>query len=506
VLLFVDPKKARLPTLTCRWRGQKQAAAPVSEPGRNSMDFFGTLQTLWQDRGTLLCVGLDPRIGKGETPESVYKRMKALVDATAPYAACFKPNIAFYEAQGPAGLDLLARLIAGIPDGIPVILDAKRGDIGPTAEAYAKACFEVLGADAVTLSPYMGRDAVDPFLAYPDKAVFLLARTSNPRAGVFQDLHCGGPMLYERVARECASWSARVGLVAAGNDVTGLAAVRAAAPEAWLLAPGIGAQGGTIAEAWRAGARADGLGILPVAARSVAGATDPGSAAKSLVEEMKKAVHAGSVIQARGFDKLAQLKHRVMKGLVETECFKTGSFVLKSGKVSPFYIDLRRVISDPVLLDTGADAYANLISGLDFDRIAGIPAAALPLATAVAIKTGKPMIWPRMPAKAHGTGVRVEGAFRPGEKILLLDDLITTGASKVEALEILRSEGLVVQDLAVLIERGRQGRLDMDAQGVQLAAFFDVRELFSICEELGVMDAAEKARMEAWVDAEQTST
>ncbi|MDX9959479.1 MAG: orotidine-5'-phosphate decarboxylase [Spirochaetia bacterium] len=470
------------------------------------MDFFGTLQSIWHNRGTLLCVGLDPRMEKGETPESVYKRMKALVDATAPYAACFKPNIAFYEAQGPAGLELLTRLIAGIPDGIPVILDAKRGDIGPTAEAYAKACFEVLGADAVTLSPYMGRDAVDPFLAYADKAVFLLARTSNPRAGVFQDLRCGGLALYERVARECASWSDRVGLVAAGNDVTGLAAVRAVAPEAWLLAPGIGAQGGTIAEAWRAGARADGLGILPVAARSVAGAADPGDAAKSLVDEMKKAVHATSGIKATGFDKLGQLKHRLMKGLVETECFKTGSFTLKSGKVSPFYIDLRRVISEPSLLDTVAEAYAHLVSGLEFDRIAGIPAAALPLATAVAIKTGKPMIWPRMPAKAHGTGVRVEGAFKPGEKILLLDDLITTGASKLEALEILRSEGLVVQDLAVLIERGRQGRVDMDAQGVRLVAFFDVRELFYICEELGVMGAAEKARMEAWVDAEQTST
>ena len=466
------------------------------------MDFFGSLEDAWKERGTLLCVGLDPRIEKDEAPEAVYQRMKALVDATAPFAACFKPNIAFYEAQGPKGMELLARLIAEVPEGIPVLLDAKRGDIGPTAEAYAKACFEVLGADAVTLSPYMGRDAVDPFLAYPDKAVFLLARTSNPRAGVFQDLRFGSSTLYGMVAKECSGWSDRVGLVAAGNDVVGLAAVRAAAPGAWLLAPGIGAQGGTIAEAWRAGAREDGLGILPVAARSVAGAADPGRAAKSLVDEMKKAVESNTRTLGKGFDALDLLKHRLMKGLVDTECFKTGSFTLKSGKVSPFYIDLRRVISDPALLDAVAEAYAMLVSHLEFDRIAGIPAAALPLATAVAIKTGKPMIWPRMPVKDHGTGVRVEGAFKPGERVLLLDDLITTGTSKVEAIEILRSEGLVVQDLAVLIERGRQGRVDMESQNVQLLAFFHVKELFALCVELGAMTVAEKTAMEAWVDAE----
>ena len=466
------------------------------------MDFFGKLEEAWEIRGTLLCVGLDIRSEKGESLEAIYQRTKRLVDATAPYAACFKPNIAFYEALGPAGLDMLSRLIARIPDGIPVVLDAKRGDIGPTAEAYAKACFEVLGADAVTLSPYMGRDTVDPFLAYPDKALFLLARTSNPRAGVFQDLSFGNLTLYELVARECSSWSNRIGLVAAGNDLNGLAAVRAMAPKTWLLAPGIGAQGGSIAEAWSAGAREDGLGIIPVAARSIAEASDPASAARSLVEDMKKAAQSGARKLGSGFDRLELLKRRLMKGLIDTECFKTGSFTLKSGKVSPFYIDLRRVISEPGLLDLVAQAYAHLASGLEFDRIAGIPAAALPLATAVAIKINKPMIWPRMPVKDHGTGVRVEGAFKAGERVLLLDDLITTGTSKIEAIEILRAEGLIVRDLAVLIERGKQGRTDMKTQEVNLYAFFSVKELLVLCEQLGVIDSTERTKMEAWIDAE----
>jgi len=466
------------------------------------MQFCSRLEAAWSERGTALCIGLDPRLQPGEDADDLYRRSMAIAEATAPYAACFKPNSAFYEAFGGPGYDALVRLVRNIPGGIPVLLDAKRCDIGPTAEAYAKACFEVIGADAVTLSPYMGRDAVDPFLIYEEKSVFLLARTSNPRAGVFQDILVDSQPLYMTVARECASWSDRVGLVAAGNDAVGLAAVRKAAPGAWLLAPGIGAQGGDIAEAWRAGARSDGMGVLPVAARSVAEAADPAAAAAGLVASMRRASESATRIAVGGFDAAALLKRRIMKGLVDTGCFRIGSFTLKSGKVSPFYIDLRRVISDTDLLDSVAQAYRMTALGLVYNRIAGIPAAALPLATATSLKLKIPMIWPRMPVKDHGTGVRVEGAFVKGERVLLLDDLITTGASKIEAIEILREEGLIVEDLVVLIERGKQGRKDMESAGVRLASFMHVRELFALCEELGVIDETERKRLEAYADSE----
>ncbi len=469
------------------------------------MTFFNRLENSFKQKGTLLCVGLDPRIQAGQDLDLVYDWAKRLIDATLPYAACYKPNSAFYEACGPQGLEILQKIIAYVPDEAAVILDVKRCDIGPTAEAYARSCFDMLKADAVTLSPYMGRDAVDPFLAYPGKALFLLARTSNPHAGVFQDIMVDNEPLYARVAAECASWSDSVGLVVAGNDERALSTVRRATPNAWFLAPGIGSQGGDIGKAWTAGARADGMGLIPMVARAVAEADNPALAARKFVETMRKAAegNAGSSsATGSGYDALELLKRRVMRGLVETACFKTGTFTLKSGKISPFYIDLRRVIASPSLLDAVAEAYAYIARHLKFDRIAGIPAAALPLATAVSLKTGIPMIWPRMPAKDHGTGVRVEGAFTQGERVLLLDDLITTGASKLEAIAILRGEGLIVEDLAVLIERGKQGRRDMESAGIRLGAVFHVRELFALCESLGVLSAADRVSMEAYADAE----
>jgi len=482
------------------------------------MDFFSTIESIVSDKKTCLCVGLDPRADRSiknaeDAAASIVAANRRIIEATAPFAAVFKPNLAFYEALGPAGIAALEETISLVPDGVPIILDAKRCDIDSTAEAYAAALFGRLRGDAVTLSPYMGKDAAAPFLAYEGKGVFMLCRTSNKGAGLFQDLRlrdAPDDPLYIRVARECAAWSNSVGLVVAGNDLPGLRAVRAAAPRAWFLAPGVGAQGGTADAAFEAGSREDGKGILVVAVRSIAESRDPGAAARELRDAMEAArssrrgprAFAATPAASASTTDSDDLKARFLKSLIATGCFRLGDFVLKSGKKSPFYIDLRRLVSDPNALALAAQAYARVVEGLEYDRIAGIPAAGLPLATAASLRIGKPMIWPRMPVKEHGTGNRVEGDFAKGERALLLDDLITTGASKLEAADILRGEGLVVDELAVLVERGKQGRRDMDAAGIHLRSFVHVRELFAVCESLGLVDATRRRELEAYVDEE----
>jgi len=174
------------------------------------MDFFLALSARIQEIDSPLCIGLDPVVPDGTLdPEMfIYEQNLKIIKACSEYAACFKPNLAFYEAQGDAGMRALNRSLRCIDSNIPVLIDAKRCDIGNTAEAYAKAIFSLSRADAVTLSPYMGKDAVMPFLAYKDKAVFILARTSNPSAKALQDLKIEGTgkKLYQLVAEECLTW------------------------------------------------------------------------------------------------------------------------------------------------------------------------------------------------------------------------------------------------------------------------------------------------------------
>ncbi|MBB6478376.1 orotidine-5'-phosphate decarboxylase [Spirochaeta isovalerica] len=454
--------------------------------------FFTKLEKVCREKNTLLCIGLDPRVSPSDgesAADLIIAQNKKIIEETAPYAACFKPNIAFYEIYGPEGLKALEETLNMIPDDIPVIMDSKRGDIGSTAEAYADSIFGHYKVGSTTLSPYMGRDAVDPFLKWEDRGVFLLCRTSNPSAGAVQDLMIGDKTVYEYMASELTSWSDRVGLVVAGNDIPAMAKVRDIAPDAWFLAPGIGAQGGDMKEAVEAGMREDGLGILPNVSRAVSNAPSPGEAARKFRDEMNEARDA--VLRMRkseGYEKKDFLMDRVVKGLIDTQCFKVGEFVLKSGKKSPFYIDIRRVSSSVSLLNDVAEAFAKVLEPVEYDRIAGIPVAALPLATAVSLKTGKPMIYPRITMKAHGTGNRIEGEYNKGEKIVLLDDLITTGKSKVEAIEILREAGLVVDDLVVLLERGAQGRKDMAAAEISLHAYAHVSELLAPCHKMGLID------------------
>lgn len=253
--------------------------------------------------GAPLCVGIDPvpeRLPDGlpRTADGVAEWGIAIVQAVAPHAAAVKLNVAFYEALGAEGWRALERIRAAVPDELIVIADAKRGDIGTTAERNAVALFDRLGADAVTLSPFLGEDAIEPFLARGEQLVYVLARTSNPSAGRFQSLRlASGGTLTEAVARWVAErWpDGRVALVVGATEPEELAAVRAAAPGPGFLVPGIGAQGGDLDAALGAVHGSAAPGVI-AASRSIAEASDAddwaeaaGRAASALADRMRGA-------------------------------------------------------------------------------------------------------------------------------------------------------------------------------------------------------------------------
>jgi orotidine-5'-phosphate decarboxylase len=242
------------------------------------MIFTQALAAAWQKNDSLLCVGLDPDPVKFPAhlkgrKDAILEFCTSVVDATADLVCCFKPQIAYFAAH--AAEEALTALIAHIHarhPGIPVILDAKRGDVGSTAEQYAKEAFERHGADAVTVNPYMGKDSVDPYLAYLDKGVILLCRTSNPGGSDLQFLDVGGKKLYEHVAELVAGpWNVtgQCALVVGATFPGEIARVRRIASDLPLLVPGIGAQGGDVEATVRAGRTASGTGLIINSSRAI---------------------------------------------------------------------------------------------------------------------------------------------------------------------------------------------------------------------------------------------
>jgi uridine monophosphate synthetase len=285
-----------------------------------SNEFWNRLAARSSAISSLLCVGLDPTVADltsaklltaDRTPAAAALEFcKRLVVATAPYAAAFKPNSAFFEAFGPEGFAALIELHRfikhDVPGNIPILLDVKRGDIATTADAYATASFHVLDADAVTLNAYMGVDALTPFLSAEGgkRGVFVLCKTSNKSADEIQTLQLkpsatlpsgtGGMQVYEAVAhhstRLWAKGGYKIGLVVGATDPVALAAVRKIAPTSWILAPGIGAQGGDLERALEAGLTADGSGLLLPISRGISKAEDPAHAAETFQKQINALV------------------------------------------------------------------------------------------------------------------------------------------------------------------------------------------------------------------------
>lgn len=472
--------------------------------------FFSRLEQRAREIDSLVCIGLDPH--EADLPDHSRLLVRSardiqmakaaqdycirIIELTSPYAVAFKPNIAFFEQYGAKGIAALQEVIAAIPAKIPVILDAKRGDIASTSAAYANAAFTSLETDAVTVNPYLGYDAIEPFLQNPEKGVFLLCKTSNPGSADFQDLIVqsarGAPpmMLYESVAMLARTWNENdnLGLVVGATQPFALARVRAIAPELWFLAPGIGAQGGQVRSALQAGLRQDGLGMLITVSRSIAKATDTRQAAEILRDRIngeRLAISMGEGTWLPAADTLTPRQKDTAMGLLRNGCVKFGKFTLKSGILSPIYLDLRQLISDPALLSQAASLYVPILREMEFDRLAALPYAALPIATTISLQTGWPMIYPRKESKEYGTQAEIEGEFNPGERVVIIDDLTTTGESKLEAIQKLVSAGLRVAGVVVLIDRQSGGAESMARAGLEMKSVFTLNRLLELWEESG---------------------
>lgn len=263
------------------------------------------LIALIQQKKSFLCVGLDTDINKlpstlPRTAQGVLSFNKSIIEATHEVAVAFKVNTAFYEAMGKVGWEVMEETLKFIPNSIFTIADAKRGDIGNTSGLYARAFFEQLSFDALTVSPYMGHDSVGPFLNYPDKWTILLALTSNAGSADFQTLNTPQKMLYQQVLQTAQNWGSPNNLmfVVGATKAAALSEIRKIVPHHFLLVPGVGAQGGSLSEVFQHGANQD-IGLLVNASRSILyAAQDEGFAKAAANEAYKMASEMKALMEA----------------------------------------------------------------------------------------------------------------------------------------------------------------------------------------------------------------
>ncbi|NKI72545.1 orotidine-5'-phosphate decarboxylase [Collimonas pratensis] len=271
------------------------------------MTFIEKLSAAWRTNNSLLCVGLDPDIAKfpahlQQQPDAIYTFCKEIIDATAATACAFKPQIAYFSAmRAEDQLEAICAYLRENHPNIPIVMDAKRGDIGATAEQYAREAFERYGADAVTVSPYMGFDSVAPYLEWKDRGAIVLCRTSNAGGSDLQFLTVDGVPLYQHVARLVAEkWNTngQCGLVVGATFPQELAQVRSIIGDMPLLVPGVGAQGGDIQATVHAGKTANGMGMMINSSRAIlyakpdlAAGEDFAQAAKRVALETRDAIN-----------------------------------------------------------------------------------------------------------------------------------------------------------------------------------------------------------------------
>lgn len=257
-----------------------------------NLSFLNKLTAKWQE-GKFVCVGLDP-----QNSTNIFDFNKKIIDQTADLVCAYKPNSAFYEAHGLEGFRALEKTTRYLRENYPdifLLLDAKRADIGSTNEGYVKAIFDELKFDAVTVHPYLGKEALQPFLERVDKGIFVLVRTSNPGAGEFQDLKIAGKPLYQIVAQHVKEWntSGNLGVVVGATYPKELKMVRDIVGDIPILIPGVGVQGGDVAATAKAGKDSRGWGMIISSSRGIIFAKDPKTATLKLHQEIVSSLKHG---------------------------------------------------------------------------------------------------------------------------------------------------------------------------------------------------------------------
>lgn len=442
------------------------------------MSFASKLRAAIATNQSILCLGLDPnpevmpaKYKAKYDVDSLWEWMNFIIQSTANLVCAYKPTLGFYTALGASGLDLLSKTLAAIPPEIPIILDAKQADLN-SSSVMAKTVFEEWGVDAITLSPYVGQDLAARFLMYPDKAVFVSCYSSNTTAQDFQEYPNLENPLYLNVVRNCQAWAGMENLaleVGAANPEA-LAKVRSLAPERLILARSIWANSQGKANQYKienlaailnAGLDANGDGlILPVNQDALA-IGEPAQFVRSLRDEVNQAI-AVTAHQRPScdlwmpnvclLDRQGHPHANLILQLFDIGCISFEETVQASGQVFPYYIDLRKIISNPQVFDAVIGTYAEILQDLKFDRIAGIPYGSLPTASGLALRLNFPLIFPRKEVKAYGARRLIEGNYEAGETIVVVDDILISGKSAIEGAQKIESCGLKVRDIVVFID------------------------------------------------------
>ncbi|WP_036484915.1 bifunctional orotidine-5'-phosphate decarboxylase/orotate phosphoribosyltransferase [Myxosarcina sp. GI1] len=474
------------------------------------MNFVDKLNNAIAANNSLLVVGLDPNLemmpdrdteAKKDLIDRLEAWLKWVISETSDRVCAYKPTLGFYQALGVEGAILLEHVLAAIPAEIPVILDAKHGDIN-TSTVFASTIFKQWQVDAVTLTPFAGQDHAAPFLVYSDKAVFILCHTSNPGAEAIQEYPTQDGLFYLHLVKETQAWatSQQLCLEVGTTDTDTLTQIREIASERLILIRSLWSAKDNLAAILTAGLNSNGEGLLIPVPQDFLSSQNLSQRVLDLNIEINN-VREQVIFQGDSCElwtsNVCLLNQHPYQDLIlqlfDIGCLLFGEYVQASGATFSYYIDLRKIISNPRIFNQVLEAYANILKDLSFDRIAGIPYGALPTATGLALNLHRPMIFPRKEVKAHGTRRLIEGEFNPGEKVVVVDDILISGNSVMEGAEKLKSAGLEIEDIVVFIDHEGGVKAKLAQNGYRAHSVLGISEITNTLYESGRINSEQYA-------------